>query len=195
MGMAFFSLYLEDAHVLERAQPECSRAYLREEVRLRATAHAPYSSLGNSIYASPGNQRGPSYSSVFGALRDQMSCKLYCSVGTHHLASWAADSLIGKALTYITSTYVIFCLVILLCTVRKGMPCKKGLLQGLMLKLRCTRRWDILASIGDTMSQLLEIPGPVGLCLSVGKDEELDLAHPELQALLTQATQGSSDFI
>lgn len=45
------------------------------------------------------------------------------------------------------------------------------------------------------MSQLLEIPGPVGLWLSVGKDEELDLAHPELQALLTQAAQGSSDFI
>lgn len=195
MGMAFFSLYLEDAHVLERARPECSRAYLREEVRLRATAHAPYSSLGNSICTSPGNQRGPSYNGIFGALRDQTSCELYCSVGTHHLDSWAADSMIGKALTYITSTCVIFCLVILLCTMRKGMSCKKDLSQGLMLKLRCTRRWDILASIGDIMSQLLEIPGLVGLRLPVGKDEEVDLAHPELQDLLTQAAQGSSDFI
>lgn len=45
------------------------------------------------------------------------------------------------------------------------------------------------------MSQLLEIPGLVGLRLPVGKDEEVDLAHPELQDLLTQAAQGSSDFI
>lgn len=72
------------------------------------------------------------------------------------------------------------------------MPCRKGLLQGLMLPLRCTGRWDSLASIGDTVSQLLEIPGPEGLGLFAG---EVDLAHPEPQDLLTQATQGSSDFI
>jgi hypothetical protein len=64
-----------------------------------------------------------------------------------------------------------------------------------MLTLRCTGRWDILASIGDTMSQLLEIPGPEGLQLFAGKDEEVDLAHPEPQDLLTQAAEGSSDFI
>ena len=54
------------------------------------------------------------------------------------------------------------------------MSCRKDLLQGLMLKLRCTRRWDILASIGDTMSQLLEIPGPEGQRLFAGKYEEVD---------------------
>lgn len=45
------------------------------------------------------------------------------------------------------------------------------------------------------MFQLLEIPGPEGLRLFAGKDEEVDLAHPEPKDLLTQAAQGSSDFI
>lgn len=52
-----------------------------------------------------------------------------------------------------------------------------------------------LASIGDTVSQLLEIPGPEGLRLCAGNDGDVDLAHPEPQDLLTQAAQGSSDFI
>ena len=45
------------------------------------------------------------------------------------------------------------------------------------------------------MSQLLKVPGPEGLWLFAGRDEEVDLAHPEPQDLLTQAAQGSSHFI
>lgn len=52
------------------------------------------------------------------------------------------------------------------------------------------KKVGILASIGDTMSQLLEIPGPEGLRLLAGKDEEVDLAHPEPQDLLTQPLRG-----
>lgn len=47
----------------------------------------------------------------------------------------------------------------------------------------------------DTVSQLLEVPGAEGLRLFAERDEEVDLAHPGLQDLLTQAAQGSSDFI
>lgn len=37
----------------------------------------------------------------------------------------------------------------------------------------------ILANTGDTVSQLLEVPGPEGLRLFAGRDEEVDSAHPE----------------